>query len=89
MAQCATGKHIPKAVLYGRKSGDTRTEYYKVTLNDVIISSYQQSGANGTNGVGRPLESVSIAYTSIKVEYTDDAGAVETGTASAILNTAQ
>lgn len=80
MAQCATGKHIPKAVLYARKpGGDARTDYYKVTLTDVLISSYSQSGAVGA---GRPSDSVSIAFTSIKIEYTDDAGGVTSGTAS-------
>lgn len=79
MAQCALGKRIPKAVLYGRKAGETRTEYYKITLTDVIISSYQQSASNGG---GRPSESASLSFTSIQVDYTDDAGAVESGMAS-------
>ena len=78
MAQCAMGKHIPKAVMYGRKlKGDALVDYYKVTLKDVIITSYQQSAGGGT-----PRESVSIAYTSIQVDYTNDAGSIETGTAS-------
>src|SRR5688572_8813997 len=40
---CAIGKHIHKAVLHVRKAtGDGgQQEYYKVTLEDVLVSSYQ------------------------------------------------
>ena len=42
---CATGQHIKKAVLTVRKSGGDQQEYYKVTLEDLLVSSYQSGGA--------------------------------------------
>lgn len=82
MLACATGKHIPKAVLYGRKAGDDRRQdYYKITLEDVMISSFQQSGnAAGTDTA--PDDSVKLFFSTIKVEHTDDAGEVTEGTAT-------
>lgn len=64
---CAQGKHIPKAVLYGRKSGDDKgTDYYVITLSDVLISSVQTSGAGGDD---RPTESLSLNFTKIEFSY--------------------
>ncbi len=84
MLACATGKHIPKAVLYGRKAGDDRRQdYYKITLEDVMISSFQQSG-NGGGTSTEPDDAVKLFFSTIKVEHTDDAGEVTEGTATRI-----
>ena len=44
MSACATGKHIPSAVLTCRKAGGTQTEFLKIKLADVLVSSYQNGG---------------------------------------------
>jgi type VI protein secretion system component Hcp len=45
---CAEGEHIKKAVLTCRKAGKEQQEFLKVTMSDVLVSSYQTSGsANG------------------------------------------
>jgi hypothetical protein len=36
------------AVAGGRKAGGSKEEYYKVTLEDVFISSYQSGGTEGS-----------------------------------------
>jgi hypothetical protein len=61
---CATGTHIKKAVLTVRKAGKAFVTY---TLSDSVISSLQ----SGTHGRGdQPVESLSLNYTKIKIEYT-------------------
>ena len=62
---CAQGKHIPTAVLYGRKAGERNTDYLVITLSDVLISSVQTGGSAGD----RPTESISLNYTKIEFSY--------------------
>ena len=62
---CATGKHIDSALLTVRKAGGDQVEYLKVTMTDCIVSSYQESGAEGAI----PLESVSFNFAKVKFEY--------------------
>jgi type VI secretion system secreted protein Hcp len=65
LTRVSTGKVIPKAVLYGRKSGDDkRLDYLKVTLSEVMVSSWQTSASDGS---GIPMLSVSFAFS--KIEY--------------------
>ena len=44
---CASGKHIAKAILHVRKAGENQKEYYTVTLEDVLVSSFQAGGGSG------------------------------------------
>src|SRR5713101_6543722 len=37
---CASGQHIPKAVLIMRKAGKEQQEYAKFTMSDLLVSSY-------------------------------------------------
>jgi len=66
MEACATGQPLPQVVLTVRKAGTTQPEYYKVTLSDCLVSSYQSSGNAGND---RPTESISFNYTQIEFEY--------------------
>jgi type VI secretion system secreted protein Hcp len=82
MLACATGKHIAKATLHVRKSGSERpVDYYKITLEDVLVSSFQQSGNTGGTS-SEPNDAVQLFFNTIKVEHTDDAGQVISGVAS-------
>ena len=63
---CATGLHIKSMILVSRKAGGDKQEYLKVTLEDVLISSYQSS-AGGGNPV--PDESIGLNYGKISYEY--------------------
>lgn len=60
----ATGRHIPQAVLTVRRSGAEQQEYMKVTLTDVVITSYS-SAAEG----GDPTEKVSLSFGKVEFEY--------------------
>src|SRR5262245_37338768 len=63
---CATGEHIKKAVLTCRKAGKEQQEYLKITLSDVLVTSYQNGGGSG--GVV-PSDQVSINFAQIEFEY--------------------
>lgn len=63
---CAKGEHIPKAEMVMRKAGGEQKEYLKISLDDVMISSYQTSGSGGGD---IPTESVSINFGKISFEY--------------------
>jgi type VI secretion system secreted protein Hcp len=71
-----TGQHIGEAVLsVNRADGKGgKVEYLKYTLSDVVISSYQASGSDGS---GLPVESVSLNYAKFQIAYTvtDQTGA--------------
>jgi type VI secretion system secreted protein Hcp len=63
------GKHLSKAVLYCRKAtGDGgQLEYLTITMNDVMISSWQHGGSSG--GGHLPTDSFSLDYAKIEYEY--------------------
>jgi type VI secretion system secreted protein Hcp len=63
---CANGKHIPTIVLTVRKAGENPQEYYIVTMTESLVSSWQHSGHNGA---GLPMESVSLNFSKIKMDY--------------------
>jgi type VI secretion system secreted protein Hcp len=66
---CASGKHVIDAALTVRKAGGKDpSEFYKVTFNDVLISSYQDSADTGA--ADAPREQVSFNYAKITVTYT-------------------
>lgn len=59
MQVSVSGKHIKKAVLHVRKSGDDN--YMQIELENVLITSYQTSASSSSSG--RPMESLSLNYT--------------------------
>jgi type VI secretion system secreted protein Hcp len=63
----ATGQHIKNMVLVCRKAGGQQQEYLKLTLEDVLISSYHSSAAGGSSPV--PNESIGLNYAKITYEY--------------------
>ena len=67
MLACATGQHIKKAVLFVRKQGGDQQEYYTITLEDLLVSSYSPGGHSGSHAV--PVEQVSLNFAKIKFEY--------------------
>jgi type VI secretion system secreted protein Hcp len=63
---CTQGKHIAKLVLDICEDTGEKVNYWKYELEDVMVSSIQLGGGTG----GRPTESVSFAYRTIKYTYT-------------------
>ena len=56
MLACASGEHIKKAVLTCRKAGKDQQEFLKITLTDVLVSSYQTGGSQRRHV---PIEQIS------------------------------
>jgi len=61
---CATGAHFKDATITHRKAGKGQQEYLVVKMNDVIIT-----GVALASGGDRPLESVTLNYAKIHIEY--------------------
>jgi type VI secretion system secreted protein Hcp len=79
---CATGQHIPSAVLTCRKAGGGQQEFYSITMTDVLVSRYEtgssgRSEATDTEGdvvtggydEGAPTDHVRLNFGKIQVEY--------------------
>lgn len=63
------GNHIKNAELVCRKTGGNGEPYtyYKMTFEDLVISSFQEGGSNGSSML--PMCQVSFNYTKITQEY--------------------
>ena len=67
MLACATGEHITKAVLTCRKAGKEQQEYLKITMSDLLVSSYQTGGSGHGDIV--PTDQISLNFAKIEYEY--------------------
>ncbi len=73
------GTHFKEAVLSCRKTGGGGEPYtyLKVTFNDLVFSSHQSGGANGSSTL--PMDQISFNYSKITKQYykQDEKGNVE------------
>lgn len=69
MLACADGEHIKKAVLTCRKAGKDQQEFLKITMEDLLVSSYQTGGSGHSDIV--PTDQISLNYAKIQFEYKD------------------
>ena len=82
MLACATGDHIPEALLTCRKAGKEQQEYLKIKFTDLLVSSYQTGGASESI---IPLDQISLNFSKIEFEYKEQTdkgglgGAVKAG----------
>jgi len=79
MKFCMNAKSFGEVLLTARKRGENPIEYMKITMKNAVVASVQDSGA----GDGAIQESVSFAFTAVKVEYTPQK---EDGTPDASVN---
>lgn len=63
---CATGQHIPSAILTCRKAGAEQQEYMIWTFSDLLISSYQTGGSEGQE---IPVDQCSFNFSKVQFEY--------------------
>jgi type VI secretion system secreted protein Hcp len=67
MKFCMNAKSFGEVLLTCRKRGENPIEYMKITMKNTVVASVQDSGSAD----GAPAhESVSFAFTAVKVEYT-------------------
>ncbi|HEY3283430.1 MAG TPA: type VI secretion system tube protein Hcp [Armatimonadota bacterium] len=63
---CASGQHIKTAVLSARKTGEgSKQDFLVYRMTDVVISSYQTSGAAGE----LPVDQLSLVFAQISWTY--------------------
>ncbi len=70
MLFCANGKHVAKGTLTVRKAGENPLEYLKITLKNILVTSYSTGGSGGED---RLTENVSLNFAEVKVEYQQQA----------------
>ncbi len=64
---CTTGKHIPKGTVSCLKlDGDSRVEYLKIDLTDIMVSGLQWSASGGEH---LTHEHVSLVFAEFKAAY--------------------
>ncbi len=63
---CCNGGPIKTATLVARKAGKDQQEYLKITMSDLLVSSYQSGGSAGDV---IPTDQVSINFSKIEIEY--------------------
>ena len=68
--KCCEGEHIGGATLVMRKAGEKPLEFYKIKLQDILISSVQNGGAGG----GVATEAVSFSFASSMISAVDEKG---------------
>ena len=76
---CATGQHIKSVKIFVRKGGSTQ-DYYVVTMEDCLVSSYQ-TGGSAVGDDSRPTETLSVYYNSVKFSHIGEDGTVTTAEA--------
>jgi type VI secretion system secreted protein Hcp len=64
---CASGEHIKKATLTCRKAGKEQQEFLKITMTDLLVSSFQTGGSGHGDIV--PTDQISLNYSKIEYEY--------------------
>lgn len=67
MKAAATGQVIPSVVLSLRKNGGTQPVFYRVTLSNVVVSSYKLSDALGS--AAAQTEELQLGYGKVTVEF--------------------
>jgi len=67
---CVTGNYLKTVdVIYDKPMGDSQEDYFKIHLEDALITSIQLSGSSEN-----PVESISFAYSKVKVSYNPEEG---------------
>ena len=68
MLACASGQHIPKAVLTVRKAGTDQQEFLNVVFSDILVSYYGPEVVHKDNDP-LPVEEVHLNFAKVEFEY--------------------
>jgi len=72
LLNCCNGRHIAKITLEVCRSGEDKQLYYKIVMEDVIVTSIQAAGmAKGQGSAPLPIEEVSFGFGKITWTYTE------------------
>jgi type VI secretion system secreted protein Hcp len=64
---CASGEHIKTAKLFCCKAGKEQQTFMTITFTDVLVSSFQTGGTDGSDVL--PQDSISLNFAKIEYEY--------------------
>ena len=64
---CASGQHLKQAKLSAVKAGAKQAEFLTITLNEVLVTSYQTGGSEAADIV--PMDQVSLNFANLRMEY--------------------
>jgi len=67
MEAMASGQHIKSATLTCRKAGKTPQDFMKVTMSDVLVSSYHSGHSSSAGEI--PVDQASLNFAKIEHEY--------------------
>lgn len=65
MQAAATGKQFAKATLMGRRAGAEQSDFLKVRMADILVSSFQIGGSAGGDV---PMDQVSLNFAKIEID---------------------
>jgi len=65
MLACATGRHLKQGLFVIETAGEQPFAFYKVTVTDVLVTSYQTSGASEL-----PMDSFSLNFRTVRLRET-------------------
>jgi type VI secretion system secreted protein Hcp len=68
MLTCCNGEHIKNAIFTIRKAGKDQQEFLILKITDVIVSSVS-AGGSAEGGDDIPLETLSLNYSKLELEY--------------------
>jgi type VI secretion system secreted protein Hcp len=66
---CCNGKHFDTVTFYARKQGESQIVYIKLSLKNVIVSSYS-AGGGGAEPAWRTVENFTLNFADMTYEYT-------------------
>jgi len=66
MRMCATGEHIPNAVLTVRKAGKVALEYLVYKMKEILVTSVATGGSGGED---RLTENITLNFANVDVTY--------------------
>ena len=66
-SMCAAGTHIKQGLLTVRKAGGKPLEYLKITMQDIIVTSFTDGGDAGGD---RLSETITLNFSKVTYEYT-------------------
>ena len=65
MLACATGRHLKEGLFIIEKAGEQPFQFYKLSISDVLVTSYQVSGSEEV-----PTESFSLNFRKLELTET-------------------
>ena len=65
MLACATGRHLKQGLFVIESAGEVPFAFYKATVTDVLVTSYQTGGASEI-----PLDSFSLNFRTVRLRET-------------------